>query len=166
MKLTKQSYKCFYSGIQLKQRTFVLDHVQPLAAGGGHVTDNLVFVDPRINAMKGTLSADEFVTLCKHVANTHKASSVAEALTRLNTESRQHSEQPQRTWNGTDGVALVVTDKQREALEALESCGGSVAKASSLLHITDKSMRDRLWAIVKKNGLSGLDEVRAAAATA
>ena len=56
------------SGAKLNPDMFSLDHIVPLARGGSHDASNIQFVHPVINAMKGTLSVQEFVGWCKLVA--------------------------------------------------------------------------------------------------
>jgi len=63
-----QEYKCKLSGIELTPNTASLDHVIPVSKGGEHVVDNVAWVHCEINRMKGQLSVEEFVLLCKRVA--------------------------------------------------------------------------------------------------
>ena len=62
-------WRCELSGAKLTPDTFSLDHIIPLARGGSHNASNIQFVHPVINAMKGTLSMQEFVGWCKLVAD-------------------------------------------------------------------------------------------------
>ena len=61
-------WRCELSGAKLNPDMFSLDHIVPLAHGGTHDAGNIQFVHPVINAMKGTLSVQEFVGWCKLVA--------------------------------------------------------------------------------------------------
>jgi len=67
-KLKKNQFKCALSGIELTPDNFCIDHIQPLADGGTNHIENLQCVHPLINKMKGTMSNQQFIELCKAVA--------------------------------------------------------------------------------------------------
>jgi 5-methylcytosine-specific restriction endonuclease McrA len=66
--LEKQGYRCALSGRQLTPETASIDHVLPLSRGGRHAIENLCIVDHQVNVAKGTLTLEEFVCLCREVA--------------------------------------------------------------------------------------------------
>lgn len=49
-----------------------LDHIIPIASGGGHGIGNLRWLDPTVNLARRALSDDEFLSLCLDVVNTAK----------------------------------------------------------------------------------------------
>lgn len=63
----RQHFKCAISGRTLTPETASLDHIVPLAAGGGHAIENVWVVDHQVNTAKGTLSFEEFVAMCRDV---------------------------------------------------------------------------------------------------
>lgn len=63
----KQGYRCALSGIQLSPDDASLDHIKSVANGGSHEIDNLQILHKEINRMKGTLSNEEFIALCRKV---------------------------------------------------------------------------------------------------
>jgi 5-methylcytosine-specific restriction endonuclease McrA len=63
-----QKYRCALSGDELDPDFAALDHVNPVSKGGSHAVSNLQVITKTINAMKGTLSNDEFIAICKQVA--------------------------------------------------------------------------------------------------
>jgi hypothetical protein len=67
-KLKDNHFKCALSGIDLAPDDFCLDHIQPFADGGTNHVSNLQCVHPLINKMKGTMSSQQFIELCKAVA--------------------------------------------------------------------------------------------------
>lgn len=72
--LKDQNYRCAISGRPLTPETASLDHRIPLAAGGLHNIDNVWVVHHQINTAKGTLTIEEFVTMCRDVV-THQENS-------------------------------------------------------------------------------------------
>jgi len=65
--IEEQGYRCRLSGLELTPDTAALDHIIPVAKGGEHVAENVAWVHEEINRMKGQLSVDEFVSLCRKV---------------------------------------------------------------------------------------------------
>lgn len=66
--LEKQEYKCAYSGLELTPDNISADHFIPVSRGGHHTIDNIRLVTGEVNRAKGTMSFDEFVKMCKAVA--------------------------------------------------------------------------------------------------
>ena len=66
--LEAQGYRCALTGLELTPENSSLDHKTPLSSGGKHVMSNVQLIVPDINTMKGTLSNDRFVELCRLVA--------------------------------------------------------------------------------------------------
>ena len=65
-----QHYRCALSGIELTPETAALDHITPVANGGEHAIGNLQWLNSEVNRMKGMLSVDVFIDICKRVAAT------------------------------------------------------------------------------------------------
>lgn len=63
-----QCYRCALTGWDLKPETASLDHILPVSRGGDHSIENLQILDYRVNKAKGTMTADEFVEMCRAVA--------------------------------------------------------------------------------------------------
>lgn len=66
--IEKQQYRCALSGRKLTPETASLDHVVPLSRGGKHDISNLQVLEHHVNTAKGTLTVDEFISLCEDVA--------------------------------------------------------------------------------------------------
>lgn len=66
--IERQQFRCALSGRPLTPETASLDHIVPLSRGGTHELSNLWIVDYQVNTAKGTLTVEEFVTLCRDVA--------------------------------------------------------------------------------------------------
>lgn len=62
--IEQQEFKCSLSDRTLTPESASLDHIVPLARNGTHDISNLCVVDQQINAAKGTMTVDEFVTMC------------------------------------------------------------------------------------------------------
>lgn len=65
----KQDGRCAYTGEALRPGDNAsLDHIVPLARGGGNGVDNLQWVTKQINFMKRDMTHEEFVGMCCFVA--------------------------------------------------------------------------------------------------
>lgn len=67
--IESQGYKCALTGELLTPSTASVDHAIPLARGGDHSIQNCIIVLGSVNAAKGTMTVDEFVDMCRKVAN-------------------------------------------------------------------------------------------------
>jgi hypothetical protein len=65
-----QQFRCALSGIELTPATAALDHITPVASGGEHSIGNLQWLNSEVNRMKGMLSVDAFIDICRRVAAT------------------------------------------------------------------------------------------------
>jgi hypothetical protein len=65
--LKKQEYRCALTGEKLTPNTAQLDHKTPKSKGGDDVLDNLQWLDRTVNKMKGSMTVEEFVSVCKRV---------------------------------------------------------------------------------------------------
>jgi hypothetical protein len=57
----RDGYRCLYCGKALDRSSATLDHVRPIAAGGGHGPDNLVTVCLQCNASKSSRPLSDFL---------------------------------------------------------------------------------------------------------
>ncbi len=67
--IERQGFECALSGRKLTPESASLDHVTPLSRDGEHAIENLWVVDHQVNLAKGTLTVDEFRSLCAEVAS-------------------------------------------------------------------------------------------------
>jgi 5-methylcytosine-specific restriction endonuclease McrA len=67
-----QGYKCALSGVELTPETASLDHIVPMSKGGTHTIENVWIVDRRVNGAKGTMTTEEFISLCRAVVKHNK----------------------------------------------------------------------------------------------
>lgn len=67
--LKKQEYKCALSGRELSPDNCEADHVIPVSRGGSNTMENIQLVRSEVNAAKGTMTLDEFISMCNDVAN-------------------------------------------------------------------------------------------------
>ena len=67
-KLVESRFRCALSGRPLLPDNFSLDHIIPIADGGTDDVSNLQAVDSAVNKAKGTLSREDFIQLCRDVA--------------------------------------------------------------------------------------------------
>ncbi|MCI0333667.1 MAG: HNH endonuclease [Planctomycetes bacterium] len=74
----QQDFRCAISGRELTPQTASLDHILPLSRGGEHGINNVWVVDHQVNSAKGTMTCDEFVTMCRDVA-THQEKQLVDA---------------------------------------------------------------------------------------
>lgn len=65
--LESQSYCCALTGWELTPHTASLDHQIPVSRGGEHSISNAQALHEDVNRAKGTLTNEEFVTLCRAV---------------------------------------------------------------------------------------------------
>lgn len=66
--LEQQDFKCALSGIQLTPKSAALDHITPVADNGTHDISNLQWLNHNVNRMKGRMSQQAFVEVCRQVA--------------------------------------------------------------------------------------------------
>lgn len=70
MKLIEnQKFKCALTGRDLTPETASIDHIMPLSRNGSHDLENIWVIDHKVNMAKGTMTTDEFVAMCREVAN-------------------------------------------------------------------------------------------------
>ena len=67
--LEVQGYKCALSGVRLEPKNAELDHKVPLSRGGTNDLGNLQWLDRNVNRAKGTMDNEEFIAMCKQIAN-------------------------------------------------------------------------------------------------
>lgn len=67
-KAETQSYRCALSGRKIDPNNAQLDHIIPLSSGGDNSIDNLQWLESQVNKAKGTMSQEEFIRMCKQVA--------------------------------------------------------------------------------------------------
>lgn len=66
--LHKQKFMCPLTGRKLTPSNCSVDHIIPLKDGGGHCMENIWVVHSEVNAAKGVMSADRFISLCIDIA--------------------------------------------------------------------------------------------------
>ena len=71
--IEKQNFKCALSGIDLVPETAALDHIVPVCDGGEHRIENLQWLDMNVNRMKGRLSEESFIAVCRRVFETSQS---------------------------------------------------------------------------------------------
>jgi hypothetical protein len=70
IKLQLQDSKCYYTGEQLVPGVNAsVDHKTPSTKGGADDLSNLIWVTRLVNSMKGELTQDEFLAICKAVSD-------------------------------------------------------------------------------------------------
>lgn len=67
-KLERNQYKCALTGWPLTVDRFEIDHVVSLNDGGSNDAENLQCVHPLVNKAKGTMGNQQFIEMCKAVA--------------------------------------------------------------------------------------------------
>lgn len=68
----QQRGKCAYSDeLLIPGQNACIDHKVPRSRGGTNDIDNLQWVTKTINRIKGTMTHEEFVALCCHIAHKH-----------------------------------------------------------------------------------------------
>lgn len=75
--LERQDFKCAITGKPLTPQTASMDHIVPLSRGGSHEASNAMIVLREINSAKGSLTIQEFVEMCRAVANGPLAQTIA-----------------------------------------------------------------------------------------
>jgi len=67
--LKSQGYRCAMTGRVLTPETAALDHIVPRARGGISTIGNAQVVLAVVNQAKGTMTAEEFIQLCREVVS-------------------------------------------------------------------------------------------------
>lgn len=65
--IESQNYRCALTNRKLTPETASLDHKQPISRGGTHEVANLWVVEHFVNTAKGSLTVEEFVSMCRDV---------------------------------------------------------------------------------------------------
>lgn len=65
--LEAQMYKCALSGRDLTPEEAAMDHKTPIGRDGLHDVSNVWIVHQDVNLAKGTMTAEEFIRLCRDV---------------------------------------------------------------------------------------------------
>jgi 5-methylcytosine-specific restriction endonuclease McrA len=65
--IESQNYRCALTNRPLTPETASLDHKQPISRGGTHEVANLWVVEHFVNTAKGSLTVEEFVSMCRDV---------------------------------------------------------------------------------------------------
>lgn len=63
----EEAESCEYCGAQLTEKSFSVDHAQPVSRGGGHSLENLRATCAPCNGAKGAMSEEEFVAFLAFV---------------------------------------------------------------------------------------------------
>ena len=66
--LIEQDYKCALTGRLLTPEVASADHIVPVSVGGWHDVRNIQIIHADVNAAKGTMLLEDFVSLCREVA--------------------------------------------------------------------------------------------------
>lgn len=67
--IKSQEYRCQLSGVFIEPHTSALDHKIPISSGGTDEVANLQWVSYEVNRAKGSMSQEDFITMCKRVAS-------------------------------------------------------------------------------------------------
>jgi len=66
--LLSQEKRCCYSGVELTVDNCSLDHKKPVSKGGTNHPKNLQWTTKEINKMKGSLTEERFIEICKEIS--------------------------------------------------------------------------------------------------
>ena len=69
--LEQQGYRCALTGEELTPDDCSLDHIVPVSKGGSHHMDNVQLVTRAANWAKGSMTMDEFLSMCRSCCETH-----------------------------------------------------------------------------------------------
>jgi 5-methylcytosine-specific restriction endonuclease McrA len=64
-----QQFRCAISGVGLDPNSARLDHIVAISNGGTNLIDNLQWVTDDVNKAKGTMSQEQFISMCRSVAD-------------------------------------------------------------------------------------------------
>jgi len=72
--LEYQQYRCALTGRELTPQTAALDHIVPIRFGGEHIIENAQVLHKDVNRAKGSLTSEEFISMCGEVVRWSDAS--------------------------------------------------------------------------------------------
>ena len=84
-KIRENGFRCALSGWQISPQCFELDHIVSMNDGGTDDIANLQALHPLVNRAKGTMGNQQFIDMCKAVANF--ASGVSDVATAAELET-------------------------------------------------------------------------------
>lgn len=79
-----QRHCCSLTGESLTPQIATVDHIHPVSRGGQHLMENLQWVHKDVNRMKGSMTTDEFVAMCRKVVERHDTMAVRAVPTKDN----------------------------------------------------------------------------------
>ena len=65
----KHGDKCALSGAPITCSYNAIDHITPTSRGGSNLIENIQFLHPIVNAMKGDMPQENFIALCCMIAD-------------------------------------------------------------------------------------------------
>lgn len=68
--LKYQEYRCALTGVPLTPKTATVDHIVPIKHGGEHSPSNIQIVTPEANRIKGSMTMEELLAMCKMIVST------------------------------------------------------------------------------------------------
>jgi hypothetical protein len=69
--IQKQHFRCALSGRNLEPDSAALDHIIAISSGGSHCMENVQVLHKEVNQAKGTMTQQEFISMCREVAALH-----------------------------------------------------------------------------------------------
>lgn len=71
--LDAQGHICALSGAPLTPENATVDHIRARSEGGSNTAENLQWVLKTVNRAKGSMTVQDFVSMCCRVADAHRA---------------------------------------------------------------------------------------------
>jgi CRISPR/Cas system Type II protein with McrA/HNH and RuvC-like nuclease domain len=69
--IKRQNFECAITGEKLDVNDATIDHIVPVSIGGGNEISNLQVVTKAANRVKGNLTMEQLVDLCKRIVDKH-----------------------------------------------------------------------------------------------
>lgn len=148
--LRRDGHTCRYCGAKAPDVALTVDHVIPLALGGGDEPNNLVTACQPCNAGKSSVPADAAIVEDVDAAALMFARAIEKAaLIRQQAaiQRRRELAKFEEVWTGwrySDGVSVALPDDWRESVERFLNLGLDLADVLNLIRpaMTAKGVRD------------------------
>ena len=115
--------KCFWSGRDVQQDDFEVDHVVPVSKGGKDEIENFVLSDSDINKQKSDLIDTDFVERVLYIVRTVYAPRVVSVLTRIKKERAKVKKERKSSIPRSNNIRIATED-------SFEAVWGVPAKAA------------------------------------
>lgn len=157
--IKSQGCRCSLTGRKLAPDDYQLDHKVPFGEGGTDCVENIHAVCSEANAAKGTMSLNDFVSLCCEVADKARGQATLEPINdpKLDEAIELTGEGRSKAIRNANSERLAIarqasgakglTERQLHVCQAIVESEGSPTAAGRILALSPKTVREHIDAV-------------------